>query len=72
MAIVLFCWMKGYLRRRQREDQPAVTGIDGCQPKHIAKEGAVCLSILAINDDMCPRNHDGASVAPSFCFVDMR
>jgi hypothetical protein len=72
MAIILFCWMKGCLRWWQREDQPAVAGIDRCQPQHIAKEAAVCLSILAINDDMCARNHDGASVAPSFCFVDMR
>ena len=72
MAIVLFRWMKGCLRWRQREDQPAVAGIDGCQPQHIAKEDTVCLSILAINDDMCARNHDGASLALPFCPVDMR
>jgi hypothetical protein len=72
MAIVLFCWMKGCLRRRQREDQPAVAGIDGCEPQHIAKENAVGLGILAINDDMRARNHDGDSLAPSFCVVHMR
>ena len=72
MAIVLFRWMKGCLCRRQREDQPAVAGIDGCEPKHVAKEDAVCLGILAINDDMCARNHDGASLALPFCPVDMR
>jgi hypothetical protein len=72
VAIVLFCWMKGCLRRRQREDQPAVPRIDGCQPQHTAKEDAVGLGILAINDDMRARNHDGDSLAPSFCAVDMR
>jgi hypothetical protein len=29
-----FCW-------RQGEDQPCVTGVDGREPKHIAKEDAV-------------------------------
>ena len=72
MAIVFFCRMKGCLCWWHREDQPTVAGIDGCQPQHIAKEDAVCLGILAINDDMCARDHDGASLAPSFCSVDMR
>ena len=66
MAIILFGRMKGRFGWRQGEYQPAVAGIDRREPKHIAKEGAVCLGILAINDDMCARNHDGASVAPSF------
>ncbi len=72
MAIVLFSRMKGSLRGRQREDQPAVAGIDGGQPQHIAKEDAVRLGVLAINDDMCARDHNGVSVALLFCAVDMR
>jgi hypothetical protein len=58
MAIVLFCWMKGRLCRRQREDQPAVAGIDGCQAQHIAKEDAVRPRILAIDNDVCAGDHD--------------
>ena len=58
MAIVIFGGMKGRLCRRQREDQPAAAGIDRCEPQHIAKEGAVCFGILAIDDDMCARDHD--------------
>jgi hypothetical protein len=46
-----FCW-------RQSEDQPSVTGIDRGEPKHIAKEDAVGLRILAVEDYMCARNHD--------------
>ena len=72
VAIVTFCRMKSCLCRWQGEDQPAVAGIDRSQPQHIAKEDAVCLGILAINDDMCARDHDGASLTPSFCTVDMR
>ncbi len=72
MAIVLFGRMKGRFGRRQREDQPAVAGIDGREPKHIAKEDAVCLCILAVDDDMCAGNHDGSSLAPPNCPVDMR
>jgi hypothetical protein len=44
--------------RRQSKDQPSVTGIDGRKPEHIAKEGAVRLCILAVDDDVCSRNHD--------------
>jgi hypothetical protein len=42
-----------------------VTGIDGRQSKHIAKENAVCVRILAIDDDMCARNHDAGSLTPA-------
>ena len=70
MAIIVFCRMKSCLCRWQREDQPAVAGIDGCQPQHVAKEDAVCLGILAINDDMCARDHGAVSLAPLFCAVD--
>ena len=72
MAIILFGRMEGCFGWRQGEYQPAMAGIDRHQTQHIAKEGAVCLRILAINDDMCARDHDGASLALPFCFVDMR
>ncbi len=62
MTIVFFAGMKGGFCRRESEDQPAVTGIDGSESQHIAKEGAVCLRILAVDDDMRTRNHGGPSM----------
>ncbi len=64
MAIVVFGRMKSRFCRGQSEDQPAVTGIDGRQPKHLAKKDAVRLRILAVDDDMCTRNHGVASLTP--------
>jgi hypothetical protein len=72
VAIVVLCRMRGCLCRRQCEDQPAVAGIDGCQPQHVAKEDAVSLGILAINDDMFARDRDGVSLASPFYAVDLR
>src|ERR1700677_2955603 len=52
MTIVVFGRMKCRFCWRQGEDQPSVTGVDGPEPKHIAKEDAVRLRILAVDDDM--------------------
>jgi hypothetical protein len=57
-ATVVLGRMKRGFCRRQSEDQPSVTGVDGREPKHIAKEDAVRLRILAVDDDMSARNHD--------------
>ena len=65
VTTVVFGRMKGCFRGRQCEDQPAVTGIDGRQSKHIAKENAVCVRILAKDDDMGTRNHDVGSLTPA-------
>ena len=72
MAIILFGRMKCRFGWRQGEDQPAVAGIDRRESQHIAKEGAVCRCIFAVDDDMCARNHDESSLArPNYPF-DMR
>ena len=38
--------------RRQREDQPTVTRIDGLETENIAEEGAVGVGVLGVNDDV--------------------
>ncbi len=72
VAIILFGRMKGRFGWRQGEYQPAVAGIDRREPQHIAKEGAVCRCIFAVDDDMCAGNHDVSSLAPPNCPFDMR
>jgi hypothetical protein len=58
VAVVLSGGMERHFCGRQSEDEPSVTGIDGCKPQHIAKEDAVRLRILAVYDHVCAGNHD--------------
>ena len=64
VAIVFFGRMEGCFGWRESEDQPAVTSVDGSHSQHIAKEDAVGLGVLAVDDDVCTRNHGGSSLAP--------
>jgi hypothetical protein len=58
MAAVVFGRVKRRFGWGQSEDQPSVAGVDRCESEHVAEEGAVGLCILAVDDDMCARNHD--------------
>ena len=49
--------MNGYLRRRQPEDQPAVTGVHVGEPEDIPKERAIGGGILRIENAVCPVDH---------------
>jgi hypothetical protein len=42
--------MDGHFRRRQSEDQPAVSDVDVRQREHVAQERAVRLSVRAVDD----------------------
>jgi len=42
---------------RQREDEPAVPGVCERVPENIAEERAVCLRVLAVDDDVRAVDH---------------
>src|SRR6266567_3302937 len=44
-------------RRRQGEDEPAVTCIHGSEPEDVAEEGAVCLGVIAVEDYVSAGDH---------------
>jgi hypothetical protein len=54
MPIVLLGGMEGRLRlrRQQGENQPTFTGVHGRKSQDVAKEGAVGLRVLAVDDNM--------------------
>jgi hypothetical protein len=60
--IVLFGRMKRSFRRRQRKDEPAVTGVHRAKFEDIAEEGAVRLRVLAVNDDVGSGDHRSSLV----------
>src|SRR5277367_4365535 len=41
------------------EDQPSVTSIDRRKSQNVAEKGAIGFRILAVDDHMSARNHDG-------------
>src|SRR5262249_15325990 len=45
------------LGRRQREDEPALSGIDVGESEDVAQEGAIRFGILAVDDRMCATDH---------------
>src|SRR5262249_52712588 len=55
--VIIIGRMEGGLRRRHREDQPAVAGVHGLEAKDVPKKGPVSFRILAINDHMSARDH---------------
>ena len=42
--------MRGQLRRGQREDEPAVAGVDRRQPQDVGEEGAVGGCVIGVED----------------------
>src|SRR5258708_18103199 len=50
--------MNGHFRRRQREDQPAVTGVHRGKSEDVPAEGTISRSILAVDDDMGTKDHE--------------
>src|SRR5712692_5170239 len=44
-------------RRRQREDQPAMTRIHRLEPENVAEKGAVRLRVLTVDNYVSARNH---------------
>jgi hypothetical protein len=49
--------MHGKLCRRQGENQPSAPGIDVRKLEHVIQEGAVSLSIRAVDDRMRTSDH---------------
>ena len=49
--------MGSELRGRQREDQPAVTGIDRREPEHVLEELSHRLRVLAVDDCVNSGDH---------------
>src|ERR1700674_200113 len=43
--------------RRQREDQPAMTRIHGCEPEDVSEKCAVRLGVFTVNNYVSARNH---------------
>jgi hypothetical protein len=44
--------------RRQREDQPSLAGVHGCQSEDVPEEETISRRILAVDDDMRSKDHD--------------
>jgi hypothetical protein len=42
---------------RECENEPAVAGIDGHESENVAEEGAVCVSVLCVDDYVSTRDH---------------
>src|SRR5215475_11763439 len=57
MQVVLVERMHCDLGWRQREDQPAVTGVDRLVLEHVAEKRSVSLGVLAVDDDVSAVNH---------------
>ena len=51
-----FCW-------RQREDQPSVPDIDRAKSEYVGEECAIGFRILAIEQNVCAKNHAGQYIA---------
>jgi len=49
--------MNGRLRRGQRENQPAVVGVNDLKVEDIAEEGTIGLGILAVEHNVSALNH---------------
>jgi hypothetical protein len=49
--------MKRRLTGRHRENQPAMTGIDTRELKHVAEKGPVCFGVFRIDNYMSPVYH---------------
>lgn len=50
-------WMDGGLGRRQREYQPAATGVDRLESQHLRQEGPIGVSVVAVDDHMGTEDH---------------
>jgi hypothetical protein len=54
---ILFGRMESSLAWWKCKDQPAVSGIDGLEAEYVAKERAIGLGVLAIDDYVGARDH---------------
>ena len=61
LAEVSFARMRGELRRRQREDEPAAAGVDGRELEDVAQEGAKGFRLLGEDDGVDSVDHRTAS-----------
>src|SRR5215467_11137677 len=52
VQVVLVGGMKGGFGGRQREDEPAMTGVNGRKLENVPEERTVGIGILAVDDDM--------------------
>src|SRR5690349_19207607 len=56
--------MNRRLRRRQAEDQPPMSHIDRAKRKDVGEECAVCLGVLAVEQDVRSKNHAAEYTPP--------
>jgi hypothetical protein len=61
VAAVFFGGMHGCFGWRQGEDKPSVTGVDVGKAEYVAEEVAICFRILAVDDDVCAKDHASSS-----------
>src|SRR6266849_6821144 len=52
VPVILFGGMNRRLCRRQREDEPSLASVHGCQSEDVPEEEAISRRILAVYDDM--------------------
>src|SRR3984885_14072180 len=58
VPVILFGGMNRRFCRRQREDQPSLAGVHGCQSEDVPEEEAISCRILAVDDNMRTNDHD--------------
>src|SRR5215469_15866626 len=61
--IILVRRMNGHLSRRELEDQPAIVCVNKAESEHVPEQGAVCLCILGVNDDVSAVDHGTTSTS---------
>src|ERR1700716_3472188 len=66
MPVVCLGGMEGRFRLGKTEDQPSVTGVYGRKPKYVAKEVAVGLCVLTVDDYMRAVDHRICSFLTEF------
>src|ERR1700680_273055 len=58
VPVILFGRMNRRFCRRQREDQPSLASVHGCQSEDVPKEETISRRILAVHADMRTKDHD--------------
>src|ERR1700683_1218501 len=58
-TLVFLCRVDCDFRGGKRKDQPAVAGVDRGESQDVAQESSIALSVPAVEDCMCAKNHKG-------------
>ena len=57
VSVTVFGGMHRQLCWRQREDQPSMARVYRCKSEDVPEEGTISRLIVAVDDDMCTKDH---------------